>query len=114
MSRKGNPQEVEPVESQPQFKKEEIYESAEQESPMNVQANMPNQKAGKKEPKLLTFLAKIDPEFEEEMERFLLKNQEEYGSRGNPAKICLYEDILFIWGFKKAEADLKRNKREAV
>jgi hypothetical protein len=41
------------------------------------------------------------------MQEFLLKNREEYESRmpkvNTPRPITLYEDIMIIWAFKKAE-----------
>jgi hypothetical protein len=39
----------------------------------------------------------------------LLKNKLGYQSQ---KVLCLYEDILFIWAYKKAEAGLRKNKRE--
>ena len=91
-------------------KKEQIYESGAQDEPGNNTASL--HKGSKKQSKLFLFLAKIDSDFEEEMENFLLKNKEQFQKRINPPKsISLYEDILIIWAFKKAEVDIKKNKR---
>jgi hypothetical protein len=46
---------------------------------------------------------------------FLKVNQTHYEQNRPSQKISLYEDILFVWTFKKEEADLfNKKKKEAI
>lgn len=90
-------------------KREDIYESG-QESAFNI--DNPH-KASKKESKIVTFLSKIDPEFKEELSDFLIQNKEDYERK--PSKsICLYEDVLFLFGYKTSEEEIRSRKKGAT
>jgi hypothetical protein len=57
-------------------------------------------------------LSLLDHQIEEEMLNFLNTNRKRYEQTRQSQKINLYEDVLFIWSFKKDEADFfNKNKK---
>jgi len=87
-------------------KKDEIYESMDIDSPSKE-----FYKDSKRGTKLQIFLSQLDNEIEEQMFNFLQVNQQKYEQNRQNQKILLYEDILFIWSFKKEADLLNKNKK---
>lgn len=69
-------------------------------------------KDNKRSTKLQKFLSLLDHQIEEEMLNFLNANRKRYEQSRQSQKITLYEDVLFIWSFKKDETDFfNKNKK---